>query len=90
MINAMHWLGVQVVGTIGRKETPVRAMIHAAAGHLSTPVTPGLLVVEAQELSGPVSAMCSVLESCRRLLRSVTSAGAKSHTNGSCLAPAHV
>ena len=33
MINATHWLGALsgVVGTIGLKETPVRAMIHAAA-----------------------------------------------------------
>ena len=33
MINATHWLGALagVVGTIGIKDTPVRAMIHAAA-----------------------------------------------------------
>jgi nickel-dependent lactate racemase len=41
MINATHWLGAlaSVVGTIGIKNTPVRAMIHAAAERLSTPVT---------------------------------------------------
>ncbi len=37
MINATHWLGALagVVGTIGIKETPVRAMIHAAAARLA-------------------------------------------------------
>src|SRR3972149_1402321 len=41
MINATHWLGALagVVGTIGIKETPVRAMIHVAAARLKTPVT---------------------------------------------------
>lgn len=41
MINITHWLGALagVVGTIGIKETPVRAMIHAAALRLRTPVT---------------------------------------------------
>ena len=36
MINATHWLGALagVVGTIGIKETPVRAMIHAAVERL--------------------------------------------------------
>ncbi len=54
MINATHWLGALsgVVGTIGRKETPVRAMIHAAASRLSTPVTLAALIVENHELSG--------------------------------------
>ena len=47
MINATHWLGAlaTVVGTIGIKETPVRAMIHAAAQRLPTPVTLAALVV---------------------------------------------
>ncbi|HRU95122.1 MAG TPA: lactate racemase domain-containing protein, partial [Anaerolineae bacterium] len=47
MINATHWLGAlaQVVGTIGIKETPVRAMIHAAVRRLPTPVTLAALVV---------------------------------------------
>ena len=49
MINATHWLGALagVVGTIGIKDTPVRAMIHAAAGMLVTPITLiGLVVVD--------------------------------------------
>jgi lactate racemase len=54
MINATHWLGALagVVGTIGIKETPVRAMIHAAAEKLTTPVTLIALTVEAHNLSG--------------------------------------
>jgi nickel-dependent lactate racemase len=54
MINATHWLGALagVVGTIGIKDTPVRAMIHAAATRLKTPVTLISLVVEDHELSG--------------------------------------
>lgn len=54
MINATHWLGALagVVGTIGIKETPVRAMIHAAAEHLPTPVTLLALTVEGHDLSG--------------------------------------
>src|SRR5688572_23153033 len=54
MINATHWLGALagVVGTIGIKETPVRAMIHAAAARLKTPLTLIALVVEGKELSG--------------------------------------
>jgi nickel-dependent lactate racemase len=49
MINATHWLGALagVVGTIGIKATPVRAMIHTAAAMLETPVTlVGLVVVD--------------------------------------------
>ena len=54
MINATHWLGALagVVGTIGIKDTPVRAMIHAAAARLKTPVTLIALTVEAQGLGG--------------------------------------
>ncbi len=54
MINATHWLGALagVVGTIGIKDTPVRAMIHAAARRLKTPLTLVALVVEGHELSG--------------------------------------
>lgn len=54
MINATHWLGALagVVGTIGVKETPVRAMIHAAAKRLSTPVTLIALTVEGHNLCG--------------------------------------
>jgi lactate racemase len=54
MINATHWLGALagVVGTIGIKDTPVRAMIHAAASRLKTPLTLIALVVEGHGLSG--------------------------------------
>ena len=54
VINATHWLGAlaTVVGTIGIKETPVRAMIDAAAQRLTTPVTLAALVVEGHELAG--------------------------------------
>jgi nickel-dependent lactate racemase len=56
MINATHWLGALagVVGTIGIKDTPVRAMIHAAARRLKTPVTLAALVVEDHDLSGVI------------------------------------
>jgi nickel-dependent lactate racemase len=54
MINATHWLGARagVVGTIGLKKTPVRAMIHAAAKRLRTPVTLAALVVDGHDLTG--------------------------------------
>jgi nickel-dependent lactate racemase len=54
MINATHWLGALagVVGTIGIKDTPVRAMIHAAAARLKTPVTLIALTVVGEGLSG--------------------------------------
>jgi nickel-dependent lactate racemase len=54
VINATHWLGAlaTVVGTIGIKDTPVRAMINAAAAHLKTPATLAALIVEGHELSG--------------------------------------
>jgi lactate racemase len=54
MINATHWLGALagVVGTIGIKETPVRAMIHAAVEKLTLPVTLIALVVEGEDLAG--------------------------------------
>lgn len=54
MINATHWLGALagVVATIGIKDTPVRAMIHAAAEKLTTPVTLIGLTVEGHDLSG--------------------------------------
>ncbi|MGE5251358.1 MAG: lactate racemase domain-containing protein [Bacteroidota bacterium] len=56
VINATHWLGALtgVVGTIGIKDTPVRAMIHAAARRLRTPVTLAALLVEGRELAGVV------------------------------------
>src|SRR5512139_3733402 len=54
MINATHWLGALAtcVGTIGIKDTPVRAMIHAAAARLKTPSTLAALIVEGHDLSG--------------------------------------
>ena len=54
VINATHWLGAlaTVVGTIGIKETPVRAMIDAAAQRLPTPVTLAALVVDGHDLAG--------------------------------------
>ncbi len=54
MINATHWLGALagVVGTIGIKDTPVRAMIHAAAQRVKTPITLIALTVEGHDLSG--------------------------------------
>lgn len=54
MINATHWLGalVGVVNTIGIKHTPVRAMIHAAAEKVTTPITLIALVVEGDGVSG--------------------------------------
>jgi nickel-dependent lactate racemase len=54
MINATHWLGALagVVGTIGIKDTPVRAMIHAAALRLAVPITLIALVVEHDDLAG--------------------------------------
>jgi len=54
VINATHWLGALagVVGTIGIKQTPVRAMVHAAAARLKTPVTLAALIVEGHDLSG--------------------------------------
>jgi nickel-dependent lactate racemase len=54
MINSTHWLGALagVVNTIGIAETPVRAMINAAAEYVSTPITLCGLVVEDVGLSG--------------------------------------
>jgi nickel-dependent lactate racemase len=54
MINVTHWLGALagVRGTIGIKDTPVRAMIHAAAEHVPTPTTLIALVVVGDGLAG--------------------------------------
>jgi nickel-dependent lactate racemase len=54
MINATHWLGALagVVKTIGIKDTPVRAMIHAVTERLGTPLTLVALTVEGHDLSG--------------------------------------
>jgi nickel-dependent lactate racemase len=56
MIDKSHWLAAQatVLGTIGIKETPVRAMIHKAASQLTTPVTLAALTVDGHEVSGIV------------------------------------
>jgi lactate racemase len=53
MINVTHWLGALtgVIDTIGVAETPVRAMIHAAAELVSTPTTLVALTVEGHDLS---------------------------------------
>ncbi|MGB7539638.1 MAG: lactate racemase domain-containing protein [Anaerolineales bacterium] len=54
MINTTHWLGALsgVMETIGVKDTPVRAMVNAAASKLPTPVTLLGMVVEGHDLSG--------------------------------------
>jgi nickel-dependent lactate racemase len=54
MINKTHWLGALagVRNTIGIIDTPVRAMIHAAAEYLKTPVTLISLVVEGEGVTG--------------------------------------
>ena len=54
MINVTHWLGALsgVRGTIGIKDTPVRAMIHAAAEYVRTPTTLIALVVVGEGLAG--------------------------------------
>lgn len=51
MINVSHWLGAlaTILNTIGIKDTPVRAMIHAAAAMLTTPVTLISMVVVSGE-----------------------------------------
>jgi lactate racemase len=62
MINATHWLGALagVVGTIGIKETPVRAMIHAAASRLQTPLTLASLVVASSGHGGEGKGLCGL------------------------------
>jgi len=54
VINATHWLGAlaTVIGTIGIKATPVRAMVNAATRRLETPVTLAALIVEGHDLAG--------------------------------------
>lgn len=54
VINATHWLGAlaTVLGTIGIKDTPVRAVVHAATRRLQTPTTLVALIVEGHDLSG--------------------------------------
>jgi nickel-dependent lactate racemase len=54
MINVTHWLGALagVRGTIGERDTPVRAMIHAAYELVPTPTTLAALVVDGGEVAG--------------------------------------
>lgn len=54
MINTTHWLGAlaTILNTIGIKETPVRAMIHAAAECVPTPITLVSMVVIGRGLAG--------------------------------------
>lgn len=54
MINVTHWLGALagVRGTIGVRDTPVRAMIDAAAEFVPTPTTLAASVVEGGALAG--------------------------------------
>lgn len=54
VINATHWLGAlaTVLGTIGIKDTPVRAVIHAATARVKTPATLVALLVQGHDLSG--------------------------------------
>ena len=63
MINVTHWLGalMTILNIIGIKDTPVRAMIHAAAAQVPRPVTLASLVVVGDGLAGvyigdPISA----------------------------------
>src|SRR5688572_22948170 len=54
MINTSHWLGAlaTILNTIGIKDTPVRAMIHAAVRYLKTPVSLLSMVVVGEGLAG--------------------------------------
>jgi nickel-dependent lactate racemase len=54
MINVTHWLGALsgVVNIIGVQDTPVRAMIHAAAVMFPRPITLAAVVVDQDELAG--------------------------------------
>jgi len=54
MINTTHWLGalITILDTIGIKDTPVRAMIHAAAECVTTPITLVSMVVVGDGLAG--------------------------------------
>ncbi len=54
MINTTHWLGAlaTILNTIGIRDTPVRAMIHAAAEHVPVPVALVSLVVTGEGLAG--------------------------------------
>jgi lactate racemase len=54
MINVTHWLGalVTILNTIGIKDTPMRAMIHAAATCVPTPIILVSMVVVKDGLAG--------------------------------------
>ena len=54
MINTSHWLGAlaTILNTIGIKDTPVRALINAAAEQVPTPITLVSMIVVANELAG--------------------------------------
>jgi nickel-dependent lactate racemase len=54
MINVTHWLGalITILDTIGIKDTPVRAVIHAAAEQVPTPITLVSMVVVKDGLAG--------------------------------------
>jgi nickel-dependent lactate racemase len=54
LIHTTHWLGalVGIPGTIGIKDTPVRAMIHAAAKFIALPITLVALVADGYDLAG--------------------------------------
>jgi nickel-dependent lactate racemase len=54
MINVTHWLGalITILNQIGIKDTPVRAMIHAAARFVATPITLVGLTVVGDGLAG--------------------------------------
>lgn len=54
MINVTHWLGalITIMALIGTRDTPVRALIHAAAELVPTPITLASLVVQGEGLAG--------------------------------------
>ncbi|MGJ3240115.1 MAG: lactate racemase domain-containing protein [Anaerolineae bacterium] len=54
MINTSHWLGAlaTILNTIAVKDTPVRHIIHAAAEHVTVPITLVSMVVVGNGLAG--------------------------------------
>lgn len=54
MINVTHWLGalITIMEIIGMRDTPVRAVIHAATEMVPTPVILASLVVQGDDLAG--------------------------------------
>lgn len=54
MINMTHWLGalITILDTIGIRDTPMRAALHAAAEFIPTPITLVSMVVEQGGLAG--------------------------------------